>query len=278
MENFIYDYFVQPILARTGYNPVNTITYAILAVVSLYAIFNFLKMKKIPIDNIFVYGALSFVLLGSTVRVVTDSIDSGVFAPITPLHSLVIQSHIYDYGFLTATPGIYIVIAALFLSSFFILRKLGRAGDLWKVGIALWLPHFLLLIPFATYFSFVLLAIMLAAIPFVAARFLLKNRNASLIVSAHALDGAATFVAIEVLPMFAPVAYFEQHVVSGFVGAVAGSYLWFYLLKVFVSFAAAWVIAEEKMDDDERTYIWLVLVIMGLAPGLRNTLRMLLGT
>ncbi len=277
MENFIYDYFIQPVLARTGYNPVNTIAYAIIALASLYVIFNFFKMKRIPVDNSFVSGALGFVLLGSTVRVVTDSIDSGVFAPITPLHSLVIQSHVYDYGFLTVTPGIYAVIAFLFLSSFFILRKLGRAGDLWKVGIALWLPHFLLLIPFAAYFSFVLLAFLLAAIPFAAAGFLLRDRDASLIVGAHALDGAATFVAIEVLPMFAPVAYFEQHVVSGFVGAIAGSYLGFYLLKVLVSFAAAWVVSREKMDDDERRYISLVLVIMGLAPGLRDILRMLLG-
>lgn len=277
MESFIYDYFIQPILARTGYNPVNTIAYAIIALASLYAIFNFFKMKRIPVDNSFVSGVLGFVLLGSTVRVVTDSIDSGVFAPITPLHSLVIQSHVYDYGFLTVTPGIYAVIAFLFLSSFFILRKLGRAGDLWKVGIALWLPHFLLLIPFAAYFPFVRLAFLLAAIPFAAAGFLLRDRDASLIVGAHALDGAATFVAIEMLPMFAPVEYFEQHVVSGFVGAVAGSYLGFYILKVLVSFAAAWVVAREKMDDDERRYISLVLVIMGLAPGLRDILRMLLG-
>jgi uncharacterized membrane protein len=277
MEKFIYEYFVEPILSRTGYNVVNTFVYAIIAIASVYALFVLFKTKGVRVDKNFILSALCFVLLGSTVRVVTDSIDSGVFAPITPIHSLVLQSHIYDYGFLTVTPGIYVVIAAVFLLSVFIARMFGRLGDLWKIGLALWLPHFLLILPFAKYFSFAFLAILLAAVPWFAARFLLKDEIARLVVGAHALDGAATFVAIDIAPKFAPLAYFEQHVFSRLVGIAGGSYLAFYLLKILISFAAAWVVLKENMEEEEKNYIFLVLIIMGLAPGLRDLFRLAIG-
>jgi uncharacterized membrane protein len=277
MENFIYDYFIEPILSRTGYNVVNTLTYAIIAMVCLYLIFNFFKMRKISVDKNFVVATLCFVLLGSTVRVVTDSIDTGVFKPITPIHAFIVGSHIYDYGFLTVSPGIYVVIAFVFLLFVVSLSSINKLDELWKIGIALWLPHFLLILPFLAYVPFALLIIVLAAIPFFAARFFIRDDMLSLIVGAHALDGAATFVAIEVLPKFAPISYFEQHVVSSHIGILTGSYLFFYLLKIAISFSAAWLLSKEKMDEQEKNYVALVVIIMGLAPGLRDLLRLAIG-
>ena len=67
-------------------------------------------------------------LLGSTVRVVTDAIDAGRFLPITPIHDLILKSHIYDYGFLTVSPGIYLVVAAILLVSLAILKKIEPHG------------------------------------------------------------------------------------------------------------------------------------------------------
>ena len=161
MENFIYDYFIEPILSRTGYNIVNTLTYAIIAIVCLYLIFNFFKMRKIAINKSFIIATLCFVLLGSTVRVVTDSIDTGVFKPITSIHAFLLSSYVYDYGFLTVSPGIYVVIAFIFLLSVVVLSLINKLDELWKIGFALWLPHFLLILPFLTYIPFALLIICL---------------------------------------------------------------------------------------------------------------------
>src|SRR4030095_11894022 len=146
MENFIYDYFVQPIWDRTGYNVVNTLVYAVIAIAAIFALNKALK-GRVKIDESFVRSVLCFVLLGSTMRVVTDSIDTGVFKPVTPFHQVVLDSHIWDYGYFTVTPGIYIVTAAFLLISLGILYKLKRVDLLGYVGLALWLPHFLLLLP-----------------------------------------------------------------------------------------------------------------------------------
>ncbi|MBN2478466.1 DUF63 family protein, partial [Candidatus Micrarchaeota archaeon] len=84
-----------------GYNLVNTLVYAGIALAVLYILYTAFKKYRIKINEQFAYGVLSFILLGSTVRVITDSIDSGVFTAATPIHKMILESGIYDYGFLT---------------------------------------------------------------------------------------------------------------------------------------------------------------------------------
>src|SRR3989338_998799 len=95
--DFIQDYFVHPLISQTGYNAVNTAVYATIAIIALYIIWAVFKRKNIIIDKKFIYAVLPFVLLGSTMRVVTDSIDNGKFTAITPIHKAILDSHIYDY-------------------------------------------------------------------------------------------------------------------------------------------------------------------------------------
>ncbi|MCX6772485.1 MAG: DUF63 family protein, partial [Candidatus Micrarchaeota archaeon] len=107
---FVEDYFVKSIFERTGYNMVNTLAYAAIALGALYLIWSFLKKKGFDFaSRDFLYGVGAFVLFGSTARVLTDAVDAG--------HSLGVLSQMFGYGYLTVTPGIYIVTAALFLFS-----------------------------------------------------------------------------------------------------------------------------------------------------------------
>jgi len=277
LENFIKDYYVDPIWSHTGYNIVNTLTYALIAIAAVYLIFRILN-GRIAFDNRFVCSVLCFVLLGSTVRVVTDSIDTGVFKPITPIHQIVLDSHVYDYGYFTTTPGIYIVTAALLFVSMILLSYMKKMEWLWVIGIALWIPHFLLLVPFMKYAVFAIPILALAGLPaYLAYRYFKKDLVLSGIVAGHALDGAATFFVIDVFSKVSGIAYGEQHVFSSAIGAIGGTYLTFYLIKVAVSFCAAYVVTKEKMSDEEKTYISLVLMIMGFAPGIRDVLRMMCG-
>lgn len=275
MENIIYDYFIDPIWSRTGYNVVNTLTYAIVAIVSVYVLHRILK-GKIAIDENFVKAVLAFVLLGSTMRSVTDSIDNGVFQPVSPIHAFILDSGIYDYGYLTVSPGIYIVTAALLLGSMAILHKLKRMELLGYVGLALWLPHFLLILPFMHYALYALPIILLAAVPTYIAYMRYKDKIYSAIVGGQALDGAATFFVIDYFSGISGVQYFEQHVFSSAIGALGGTYFVFYLLKAAIAFAAIHVLREEKMEQEDKYYIALVLMIMGFAPGIRDILRMVL--
>lgn len=276
MENFINQYFIEPIWAHTGYNIVNTLVYAAIALLALFLIFRLLK-GRISINNDFICGTLCFVLLGSTMRVVTDSIDTGVFRPATAFHSLILDSGIYNYGYLTVSPGIYIVVAFLFFASVAILNHLKRMELLKFVGTVLWLPHILLLLPLMDFAAFILPVVAIAALPTALAFLYFRDRILTGVVAAHSLDGAATFFIIEFFPKFTGIHYFEQHVFSSAIADIFGSYFFFFLLKAAIAFGAAYLLREEKMELDERNYFALVLMIMGFAPGIRDVLRMALG-
>ncbi len=276
MENFIYDYFIDPILSHSGYNIVNTLTYAVVAIAAVYLLYRILK-GRVRMDEKFVCAILWFVLLGSTMRVVTDSIDSGVMQPVTPVHQLILESHIYDYGYLTVSPGIYLVTASLLFISMLVLYSMKRPDWLGYVGFALWLPHFLLILPFMQYWIYLLPVLFLAAVPAYLAFRHFRNRIMTGIVAGHALDGAATFFAIDIFPLLTGIHYTEQHVIGRGLAEIAGGYYSFYLLKIAVAFIAAHLIMKEKIDADEKTYIALVLMIIGFAPGIRDILRMMIG-
>jgi uncharacterized membrane protein len=284
LDNFINNYYLEPIWSHEGYNVVNTVTYAIIAIAAVYLLYRLLK-AKVGFSQGFVRGALSFVLLGSTARVVTDAIDTGAFKPVTPFHQWVLDSHIWDYpgptsgilNYFTITPGIYVAVAALFLVSLAAMYKLKRLEHLWVVGIVLWLPFFLLLLPFMKYALYAIPILLLAAIPAYLALRYFKDRTLAGIVAGHSLDGAATFFVIDIFSRISGIQYGEQHVLSSAIGAIGGSFLPFYLIKVAISFAAAYIIMKEDLPEDEKRYLALALMIMGFAPGIRDMLRMACG-
>ncbi|MBU0527510.1 DUF63 family protein [Candidatus Micrarchaeota archaeon] len=276
MENFITDYFIDPIWSKTGYNVVNTLVYAIIAIGSVYLISRVLK-GKIAIDENFVKSILAFVLLGSTLRSLTDAIDNNVFQAVSPIHEFVLDSGIYAYGYLTVSPGIYLVTAGLLFISMAILYRIKRMDLLAWVGIGLWLPHFLLLLPFMEYLVYSLPIFILAAIPAYIAYRYCKDKIYTAVVAGQALDGAATFFVIDFFSKISGIQYFEQHVFSAAIGNFGGTFFVFYLVKCAIAFAAIHVLREEKMDQEDKYFIALVLMIMGFAPGIRDILRMVLG-
>ncbi|HID72407.1 TPA: DUF63 family protein, partial [Candidatus Micrarchaeota archaeon] len=209
MENFINDYFIRPIWEHSGYNIVNTLTYAAIAIVAVYVIYKFLK-GRMKIDGMFIRNVMCFVLFGSTVRVVTDAIDTGAFRAVTPIHQMVLDSHIYDYGYLTTSPGVYLVTAFLMFVSMAVLHRLKRMELLGYVGLALWLPHFLLLVPLMDYAIYAVLILVLAAIPTYIAYRYVKDWILTAVVAGHALDGAATLFVIDFFSNMTGVRYGEQ--------------------------------------------------------------------
>lgn len=279
MENFIYEYYILPIISRTGYNMVNTLTYAVIALAALFIILKLFKKYNIIIDKKFIFSVIPFVLLGSTVRVVTDAIDSGNFTPATAIHQWVLDSHIFDYGFLTVSPGIYLVIAFLLFATMFLCHKLKRPELVGWVGVALWIPFFLLLLPLFKFWLYAIPIIVLAVIPGLIALRLFKDDVYALMVGSQALDGAATFFILDFSKSLLGISYFEQHVVSNGICGLFNTCGTFYLAKVGISLAAAYVLKTDKdSSETDKYFIALVILIMGLAPGLRDILRMMAGT
>lgn len=289
VENIFEQYFLAPIWDRTGYNLVNTAAYAIIAISILYLIYAQFVRRKEPVSKQFWAGALCWTGFGSSLRVITDAIDAGTFSQaiaggghwiVVSVYTKILQCGALDYGVYTVTPGIYIVTALLFFICVIVERKIGV--EYWAAGVGLFLCaiNLAVLSPMSTYVGYGLLVTVLAAtVTFAATKiFGISNIETALPVFGHALDGAATWVAID---MFGPahgVQYFEQHVVSRWIGEITPlSFGFFFLIKTGFALLAVKAIQAEE-DKRLAGLALLAIAIMGLAPGIRDILRMVVGT
>ena len=299
-SSFIQSYFLNPIWDRTGYNMVNTLAYAAIALGALYLIWRYFEKRNISIDRAFWAGALAFVLWGSSLRVLTDSIDSpsrtmanallaagggqgGPFGFIAQAaYPFILNSHILDYGLLTVTPGIYVLTAGLFLLCIalgFWFKRPFLAAGVGLVGAAL---NFALLLPMMKHWDYAAVIVGVAAgvgaILYYGLKW--KDKKWVLPVMGQALDGVATWVAIDWFGPANGINYFEQHVVSNGIGnATPLGFGLFFLLKICFAVGAVWAVRQEKeIDGRTKSLLLLVVAIIGFAPGLRDLLRLLCGT
>jgi len=262
IREFLKDYFLNPMADRTGYNIYNTLVYGIIALVLVYIIFLALR-KRIKIDENFFLYTLPFVVLGSTMRVLVDGNDAGfaTFYPYTPL---------------TTSPGIFFTIAFITLLSLFIGMKTSMKKYFY-IGLALAFLHIALLFPLFKNYLFFIEIILLATLFTVPAILKFKSIMPACAVFVHSLDGSATFLTLDVFNKSLGGGYFEQHVFANSLNSIFGSFLPFLIVKIVFAYSAVLLISKEKMKKDEKAYLLLIITILGLAPGLRDSLRILCG-
>ncbi|MEM2947934.1 MAG: DUF63 family protein [Candidatus Anstonellales archaeon] len=261
LEELLNQFFLSPMIDKTGYNLINTLTYALIAVGSIYVIYIIFNRLKIRADEYFMKTIFFFVIFGSSKRVITDGVDAGVL-------QVPVLSQIYAYNFFNISPGIYIFtgILAVFL---FLIEHFTKKRIAMPVAFSLATFHLALVLPLIHDFFALFFILTLAAIPFYLAHRVLKDPLLSLVVFSHALDGAATFYAIDISK-----SYFEQHVLAGAIGDAHG-YIAFYLIKIIIAFLAAYLIKNES--ENEKNFIATILIVIGLAPGIRDMLRVAAG-
>jgi uncharacterized membrane protein len=273
--SFLDQFFIQPLVKGTGYNVVNTLVFAIILIVAAFMVYKMLNKLKIKIDKSFLIGVIPFVALGGIMRAWED-LSEGTAAR----------------NFLFVSPIIYVTIflIALALLLFSVLaQKISKNKlsyyKIWFLLGAIIDIYFLTQLKFANFFAF-LMVLIIAGIwvgLFIIVKFAAKKRFKKLdnfltgenmfIILVHMFDATTTFVALQYL------GYWEQHVLPGFLIAVAGAWTMF-LLKIIVVplvlYAFDKELKEEK-DKEKRTFLKLVVLILGLGPGLRNWLRMIGG-
>ena len=273
IEEFVFDNYCRPILEYSGYNFVNTLTYgAILLFVAFYIFLPILSKKGVKFDFRFALATLSFVLLGSTFRILED------------LGHLSRSCNPLDFAFYTITPGVYILVGLLaFLTVFIALWFSKKTGiEFTKIFAA---SGLLLAAPFVVFsflnfvaFQFVVLIIIATIILVAIAYFIVKKIKRELVennlnilaVAAHALDGTATFVATQLLNCG------EQHPVSG---AILGIFPFgFIIVKIAIAFLIIYYIDKEVEDPNMRGFLKIVIMILGFAPGIRDTFTVGVGT
>ncbi len=278
MADFFQTYFIDPIIHQADnapYNIYNTTAYAVIALVAVFLIYRGLKKAGFRFNQAFFEAIIPYVIFGGIFRVLEDAhavpriVNVGgieLYPFVTPL--------VYVFIFLVLA----VTAAMAWLATKNKDKTLNRDKMLnvvQKAGILYAAASLLVLVPLFKNWPYALGMLALAGIAWGAYRVwvqhrgLPQNRLLSWMVFGQVLDGSATFIGLT----FA--GYSEQHVVGNFLIDTGGPAL-FWLVKVGFAIAAAEALRKEP-NENARNFVALLITIFGLAPGLRDLIRILAG-
>jgi uncharacterized membrane protein len=268
--SFIARYYIDPIVYNEGYNAVNTITYAIILGISLFAILKLMAFLKLKVDERLIMATAPFIILGASLRNLED------------VHLL---SPPLSYMFVT--PLVYVLAFLITLIALLVCLHLERSGMIedyskpffWVgiAGIILVFAALLFTQPISVWWAPIVVASL--AFAFTGTIYLLARRfrvgfltmplNVA-ILGAHMFDASSTFTAIDIVGGFA-----EKHVVPVFFIGMFNTAFIMYALKLAVFIPVIYLIEKYFVEEKDLYYILkFVLLVLGFGPGIRNTLEM----
>ncbi|MFB6199281.1 MAG: DUF63 family protein [Candidatus Nanohaloarchaea archaeon] len=280
LAEFFWKYLIGPIVAdannaatatwsqtvaHTGYNPVNTFTWALIAALSLYGVKKLFDRYSIKFTPRTVVYTTPFILLGGVLRFIEDT----GFPP-------------FIFRIILITPLIYFLIASLFLLCVAISRKLDpeTLGFDQKIGAL----GTVLLTPFAGLAGFLVLTNSFAAmdliLPFalsaaVAAFFFLSFRETVFGESWYILAVFSQFFGGFTSMLSVSQRYTQKQLLAqtftGFFGPPG------ILIAKALILAAAFYVVNDLEDKRFKALVLFALVAIGLGTGLRVALRMSIG-
>jgi uncharacterized membrane protein len=276
---YIYKYYISGIINDTSYNPVDTLTYAILLGISLFGVLKLLEKHNVEIDTRFIIAVTPYILAGSSLRVLEDS---NVFAP--PLRYLFVTPIIYFFMFAVTVAALAFAVALERRGKIKDYRALfGCAGISWTViNITVLLSAGEIKNPAPAAAILALGVFATGAVYFLSRELnfpLLTNKLNISLLFAHLLDASSTFVGMDWL------GYYEKHVAPTFFIGMAGNYIdhpsiVMYPLKLLVFIPVLYMLDYKFDAEKEKKLISLMklaILILGLSPATRNTLRILMG-
>lgn len=285
ISDFIYKYYIDPIRMGQPYNVVDTLTYAIILVVGVYLLYRWMSQSTwlsdigFKIDASFILATLPYVILGGVLRVVQDT---GMLTG--------------DFQFLLVTPLIYFVlffftIAMLFLSRYLTIQGLTKNFLTFYVfaGIIAVFVISLVLLAWGINHTHIDLFV-LAIIPLMALtatvlvwafmRYVLSWNYVTdplyiTLLFGQLLDASATSYGIDMHPS---VQYVEQHVVGSGLINLTGTAFVMFPLKLIVLFPAIYIMQLYRKEANPAFWhlVLLAMIVVGLAPGIRDMVRMVL--
>jgi len=276
--DFINKYYVSPIVQGEPYNIVDTSTYAIILVISVYLVYRWLRRSEIPLDGQFILATIPYVVLGGLLRVVEDT--GMVEAPAK---------------YLLITPLIFFVVFFIAAAALVLSRTLEKMHLIPRfpafyggIGIGLSVLAALVLGWFgltrATIDPVVLGSILLIAAASSAGVMALlqygfrweyaKDPLFRLLIIGQMLDASATGYGID----FGPIPYQEVHVVGSALIRWTGTAFSLFPLKLAVVIPAIWILEMYRREGNREfaNMVLLAMIVVGLAPGVRDMTRMVL--
>lgn len=253
-ENFLY--------LHPGYTILNTVVFGIiLGIVVILIIKMFKYIKKDPKDLLI--PIIPFIFFGSSARAL---VDNGIYPLVLWL----------------VTPGIYVLTGIITIATLLISVYVEKKTNfdyrylMLIVGIIICIPNILNINHINWIAFFGVLGVWAAATSIfvlIGTKWdLLKNKFNLGVLSAHLFDASSTFIAIDFF------GYGEQHVLPNALMNIAGTAAVMFPLKIAVILAALYVIDEYVEDTTIKNMLKLAILILGLAPGLRDFLSLSMGT
>ncbi|CAD6491397.1 MAG: hypothetical protein EMLJLAPB_00136 [Candidatus Argoarchaeum ethanivorans] len=272
IKQFIYTYYLSGIINDTPYNIVDTITYAIILGISIFAVLKLLSCLNVDVDRKFILAIVPYILAGSALRVIKDT--GLVQAP---------------WKYMLVTPPIYFVVFAVTVLLLVLSIKIASKtrndyyvifailGVIWfavnlTILVTIKTPERLDIPPLIIILGIAATTIVYQIAKKINFHYLTDKLNIS-ILAAHLLDASSTFVGIDML------GYYEKHVVPTWLINQIGTAAVMYPLKLGIFIPVIYLLDTEFKEEKYHTLknlIKLVILVLGLSPAVRNTLRMTL--
>jgi uncharacterized membrane protein len=279
--------------ANEGYTVLAELTYGIILVFALYAIYRLLKRLKIDVNWKFALALMPYILFGPISRVLEDTSFFKVpvvYWFISPL--IYLQIAVYAIFFLLLgyyleknykklnltvnkvifLGGLIFVIPSLYYIAIWIL------GDQWSNSTGVRFDVFLIVtgLVFLIVGSVYLVAYLLKNHKKLAAY---KNPLNLAMISGHLIDGITSYISIKD-PFSMGLNYVEKHPASNLLLEIWGPL--FPIVKFILIIVVIYVF-DILYKDELKNYLTLVnllkigILILGLSPGLRDLLRVTMG-
>ena len=253
-QNFIY--------LHPGYTILNTVVFGIILGICILLIIKMFKyIKKDPAE--LMIPLIPFIFFGSSARALVDN-------------------NIYPLTYILVTPGIYILTGLMviitLLFAVFIERKTNfdYRYIIFAVGAVLCIPNILFMSPInlvATLQVVGVWAIVSSIFALLRNKWsLISNKFNLSVLMAHLFDASSTYIAVDYY------GYYEQHVLPSALTTLFGTALVMFPLKIVVILGALYIIDTYIEDRTIANMLKLAIFILGLAPGLRNFLSLIMGT
>jgi uncharacterized membrane protein len=285
ISEFIYKYYIDPVKYGEPYNVVETLTYALFLVLAVYLLYRWMSQSKwlsnigFKIDASFILATLPYVVLGGVLRVIQDA---GMITG--------------NLQFLIVTPPIYFVLFFFTIGMIFLALYLQVQGLIKNfltfyalAGCMAVLVVVLILAAWGinhTHIDLVvlgiipLMAITATVLVWAFMRYVLRWHYVTdplylTLIFGQLLDASATSYGIDMHPA---VRYIEQHVVgSGLINLTGTAFIMF-PLKLVVLFPAIYIMQLYRKEANPAFWhlVLLAMIVVGLAPGIRDMMRMVL--
>jgi uncharacterized membrane protein len=278
IREFLYKYYIDPIRYGEAYTLVDTLTYALILIAAVYLLYRGLRRYGIAIDDELVLATLPYVVFGGLLRVVEDT---GMITS--------------DLRFLLITPLIFFLIALIAGVALFggkiaenagivsryskVYAGVGIAGSFLSGAALVWFGLTETTIALGVLAAILTLAAVTSVALWAFLAYVLKwgyvsNLLYKLLIFGHMLDASATSYGIDLHPVH----YVEQHVVGGALIDATGTAFSMFLLKFAVIIPAVYVLELYRREGDTGFWhlILLAMIVVGMAPGIRDLTRMVL--